>query len=81
MAPKGGNEASKLQQKSPTEFFAENKNIAGFDNPGKSLYTTMRELVENSLDSAETAETLPLIEISMCVPSLPPPSISILWGK
>ncbi|RYR59667.1 hypothetical protein Ahy_A05g025575 [Arachis hypogaea] len=35
------------------KFFAENKNIAGFDNPGKSLYTTVRELVENSLDSAE----------------------------
>lgn len=27
---KGG--ADKLQQKSPAEFFAENKNIAGFDN-------------------------------------------------
>jgi hypothetical protein len=24
----------KLQQKSPAEFFAENKNIAGFDNVG-----------------------------------------------
>ena len=66
MAPKGGgSDAGKLQQKSPAEFFAENKNIAGFDNPGKSLYTTMRELVENSLDSAESAETLPLIEIQM----------------
>lgn len=25
-------DASDLQQKSPAEFFAENKNIAGFDN-------------------------------------------------
>ncbi|RYR03328.1 hypothetical protein Ahy_B06g082208 isoform B [Arachis hypogaea] len=41
------------------EFFAENKNIAGFDNPGKSLYTTVRELVENSLDSAESISELP----------------------
>lgn len=24
--------------------FSENKNIAGFDNPGKSLYTTIREV-------------------------------------
>ena len=57
-----------LQIKSPAEFFAENQNIAGFDNvciskfvnsllqfmpaqqPGKCLYTTIRELVENSLD-------------------------------
>lgn len=44
----------KLQQKSPAEFFKDNKNIAGFDNPGKALYTTIRELVENSLDSAES---------------------------
>ena len=27
--------ADKLQQKSPAEFFAENKNIAGFDNVGR----------------------------------------------
>ncbi|RYR10907.1 hypothetical protein Ahy_B05g079386 isoform A [Arachis hypogaea] len=40
------------------KFFAENKNIAGFDNPGKSLYTTVRELVENSLDSAESISEL-----------------------
>uniref|UniRef100_A0A0E0LZ76 DNA topoisomerase 6 subunit B n=1 Tax=Oryza punctata TaxID=4537 RepID=A0A0E0LZ76_ORYPU len=56
-------ESSLLKQKSPAEFFAENKNIAGFDNPGKSLYTTMRELVENALDSAESISELPDIEI------------------
>lgn len=54
-----------LTQKSPAEFFAENKNIAGFDNPGKSLYTTVRELVENSLDSAESISELPNIEITI----------------
>ena len=43
----------RVQQKSPAEFFAENQIIAGFDNPGKSLYTSIRELVENSLDAAE----------------------------
>ncbi|KAH7684331.1 DNA topoisomerase VI subunit B protein [Dioscorea alata] len=56
---------SSLKQKSPAEFFAENKNIAGFDNPGKSLYTTVRELVENSLDSAESISELPVIEITI----------------
>ncbi|XP_074290062.1 DNA topoisomerase 6 subunit B-like [Silene latifolia] len=54
-----------LKQKSPAEFFADNKNIAGFDNPGKSLYTTVRELVENSLDSAESISNLPLVEITI----------------
>ncbi|MEW5305936.1 MAG: hypothetical protein WDW36_008446 [Sanguina aurantia] len=57
--------ASDLQQKSPAEFFSENKNIAGFDNPGKCLYTTIRELVENALDSAESISELPLIEIDI----------------
>lgn len=56
---------SVLKQKSPAEFFAENKNIAGFDNPGKSLYTTVRELVENALDSAETISELPVVEITI----------------
>ncbi|KAL4339854.1 hypothetical protein GQ457_08G002010 [Hibiscus cannabinus] len=54
-----------LKQKSPAEFFAENKNIAGFDNPGKCLYTTGRELVENALDSAESISELPVIEITI----------------
>ncbi|XP_037495936.1 DNA topoisomerase 6 subunit B isoform X1 [Jatropha curcas] len=54
-----------LKQKSPAEFFAENKNIAGFDNPGKCLYTTVRELVENSLDSAESISELPVVEITL----------------
>ncbi|CDF36719.1 Type II DNA topoisomerase VI subunit B [Chondrus crispus] len=58
-----GDRDTKLKFKSPAEFFAENKNIAGFDNPGKSLYTTIRELVENGLDAAEAIGTLPDIEI------------------
>ncbi len=33
--------------------------------PGKCLYTTVRELVENALDSAESISELPLIEITM----------------
>ncbi|XP_042481245.1 DNA topoisomerase 6 subunit B [Macadamia integrifolia] len=56
---------SVLKQKSPAEFFAENKNIAGFDNPGKSLYTTVRELVENALDSAESISELPIVEVTI----------------
>lgn len=63
-SPKTPNESA-LKQKSPAEFFAENKNIAGFDNPGKSLYTTVRELVENSLDSAESISELPVVEITI----------------
>ena len=60
MAAKG-----KLQTKSAASFFADNKNIAGFDNPGKSLYTTIRELVENGLDAAENMHVLPDISVQV----------------
>jgi DNA topoisomerase VI subunit B len=55
--------AEVVRQKSPAEFFSENQIIAGFDNPGKSLYTSIRELVENSLDAAESISVLPDIEV------------------
>eukprot|EP00984_Skeletonema_dohrnii_P000714 scaffold212_cov108-Skeletonema_dohrnii-CCMP3373.AAC.11 len=51
--------------KSPAEFFAENQSIAGFDNPGKSLYTTLRELIENSLDACESVNVLPDISVTI----------------
>ncbi|KAH0849470.1 hypothetical protein HID58_096331 [Brassica napus] len=62
---KDSSKESTLKQKSPAEFFAENKNIAGFDNPGKSLYTTVRELVENALDSSESISELPEVEVTI----------------
>ena len=52
-------------QKSPAEFFAENQAIAGFDNMGKSLYTSIRELMENSLDACESIDVLPNISVSI----------------
>lgn len=52
-------------QKSPAEFFAENQAIAGFDNMGKSLYTSIRELIENSLDACESIDVLPNIAVSI----------------
>mmetsp|Transcript_27862 Transcript_27862/g.34397 ORF Transcript_27862/g.34397 Transcript_27862/m.34397 type:complete len:736 (+) Transcript_27862:127-2334(+) len=53
------------ESKSPAEFFAENQAIAGFDNHGRSLYTTIRELVENALDACESVNILPEIEIKI----------------
>ena len=52
-------------QKSPAEFFAEHQAIAGFDNAGKSLFTSLRELVENGLDAAESIAELPQIDIEL----------------
>mmetsp|Transcript_23092 Transcript_23092/g.64022 ORF Transcript_23092/g.64022 Transcript_23092/m.64022 type:complete len:724 (-) Transcript_23092:3965-6136(-) len=51
------------RQKSPAEFFADNQAIAGFDNYGKSLYTSIRELMENSLDACESIGVLPTIKV------------------
>lgn len=72
-AKKGSSQASSsasTQQevqvsKSAAEFFAENQAIAGFDNVGKSLYTTIRELVENALDACESVNILPDIVIQI----------------
>ena len=63
----GGNKKKdEIQQsKSPAEFFAENQSIAGFDNAGKSLYTTLRELIENSLDACESVNVLPDIFVNI----------------
>ena len=55
----------KASQQSAAEFFSEHQQIAGFDNPGKSLYTTIREFVENSLDAAESIQSLPDITVTV----------------
>lgn len=65
MPPKSSIGGETQLQKSPAEFFAENQAIAGFDNLGKSLYTSIRELVENSLDACETIGQLPDIEVKV----------------
>jgi DNA topoisomerase-6 subunit B len=63
MPPKANGEIQ--VQKSPAEFFAENQAIAGFDNLGKSLYTSIRELVENALDACESIGELPSISVQV----------------
>jgi len=50
---------------SPAEFFYRNRQMAGFGNPTQAVYSTVRELVENSLDSCDDAQTLPMIEIEI----------------
>ncbi len=40
---------------SVSEFFAKNRHLLGFDNPSKALLTTIKELVDNSLDATDEA--------------------------
>ena len=43
-----------FQEISAADFFYRNRDIAGFTNPTRAIYSTVRELVENSLDACET---------------------------
>jgi len=45
--------AEVFQEISPADFFYRNRDIAGFTNPTRAIYSTIRELVENSLDACE----------------------------
>lgn len=50
---------------SVSEFYSKNRQLAGFDNPVKGAYTSIRELVENSLDSCELARILPEVIVDI----------------
>ncbi len=55
--------AEKFKSLSPSEFFYRNKEIAGFSNPARALYQTIRELVENALDATDSHHILPDIKV------------------
>ncbi|MDF1541061.1 MAG: hypothetical protein P1Q69_19345, partial [Candidatus Thorarchaeota archaeon] len=50
---------------SVSAWFYRNRTLAGFDNPARSLYVSIRELVENSLDACESNGILPDINIRL----------------
>jgi len=54
-----------FNQISPSEFFYRNRDLAGFSNPTRSLYTAVREIVENSLDACDQSGILPEIHLSI----------------
>ncbi len=68
----------KIIERSAAEFFEANKAIAGIDNPTRSTYTSIRELVENALDAAEKGGFLPDIQIK--IELMPTEEIGELMG-
>lgn len=55
--------AKEHRQVSVSEFFERNRHLLGYDNPTKALLTVTKELVDNSLDSADEHRVLPRIWI------------------
>ena len=72
-----------FNQISPSEFFYRNRDLAGFSNPTRSLYTAVREFVENSLDACDHSGTLPNIHMTIKAvePDKPDPKQYILTVK
>jgi DNA topoisomerase VI subunit B len=54
----------RYDKKAESEFFVDNSALAGFTTE-RILYMAIRELIENSLDSCETAHILPRISLSL----------------
>lgn len=69
-----------FNQISPSEFFYRNRDLAGFSNPTRSLYTAVREFVENSLDACDRNGILPTIRLSIKAvdPQAPDPKHYVL---
>jgi DNA topoisomerase-6 subunit B len=57
--------AKKQKEISVSEFFERNKHILGFDTLTRSLLTTVKEGVDNSLDACEEANILPELKIAI----------------
>jgi DNA topoisomerase-6 subunit B len=57
--------AAKQREISVAEFFERNRQILGFDNPQRSLLTTVKEAADNGLDACEEAGILPEIKVEI----------------
>ncbi|HTP53680.1 MAG TPA: DNA topoisomerase VI subunit B [Thermoplasmata archaeon] len=57
--------AAKQREISVAEFFERNRQILGFDNLQRALLTTVKEAVDNSIDSCEEAQVLPDVTVEI----------------
>lgn len=54
-----------FEEISASDFFYRNRDIAGFTNPSRAIFAAIRELVENSLDAAESEKIPPDIYVRL----------------
>jgi DNA topoisomerase-6 subunit B len=52
-----------FQEISPADFFYRNRDIAGFTNPSRAIFSSVRELVENALDSSDIMNVPPEVYV------------------
>ncbi len=54
-----------FEEISAADFFYRNRDIAGFTNPSRAIFVAVRELVENSLDAAESHRIPPDVYVRL----------------
>ncbi len=54
-----------FEEISASDFFYRNRDITGFTNPSRAIFAAIRELVENSLDAAESLKIPPDIYVRL----------------
>jgi len=54
-----------FEEISASDFFYRNRDIAGFTNPSRAVFAAVRELVENSLDAAESLKIPPDVYVRL----------------
>jgi DNA topoisomerase-6 subunit B len=54
-----------FEEISASDFFYRNRDIAGFTNPSRAIFVAIRELVENSLDAAESQKIPPNVYVRL----------------
>ncbi|MCW4017484.1 MAG: DNA topoisomerase VI subunit B [Candidatus Bathyarchaeota archaeon] len=57
--------AQTFEEISSSDFFYRNRDIAGFSNPSRAIFVAIREIVENSLDAAESLKIPPDIFVRL----------------
>ena len=54
-----------FKELSPSEFFYRYREIAGYSNPTRAFYQTVKELVENALDACDSHGILPNVKVEI----------------
>ncbi|HKZ94887.1 MAG TPA: DNA topoisomerase VI subunit B [Candidatus Bathyarchaeia archaeon] len=54
-----------FEEISAADFFYRNRDIAGFTNPARAIFSSIRELIENSLDAADATGIPPDIYVRL----------------